>query len=384
MCSTELPSKEPFESVPVTFPSAETAPAPPADPGSPITLAGTLLFPPSQNDGKRFPAILILAGSGNLDRDGNVHHWLTGVKLNIYNHLAEALVKKSGCAVLRFDKRGCGESVVPGDPDAFFRAGMWNFIDDAVGAYCFLAAHPRIDIARIYVLGHSEGALMLYQICSRIASMSLPQPFGIVSISGFAQSLPEATAYQRKLLAQEVTDAKGLKGIILRRAVPPDTIDSKAEAAIDDYFKEPLCDFNTKLVGLVKTPCKWYRDHWIYAGERPSVETGKCVNEMIKDAQKVTCHVFALCGAKDVQVIPSHHSETRLAEWTPNAISSHAEIIEDMNHILRKQVEPASFLDLKAVYAKGALQLIDERLVDSLTNWVQRTQGQTTGSLRQF
>ncbi|MCW3122678.1 MAG: hypothetical protein JWQ38_2170, partial [Flavipsychrobacter sp.] len=69
------------------------------------TIYGTLLMPVTSN--KKTPVVLIIAGSGPTDRDGNNP---MGVKASSYKMLAEAL-QKEGIATVRYDKRGIGESV---------------------------------------------------------------------------------------------------------------------------------------------------------------------------------------------------------------------------------------------------------------------------------
>ena len=68
------------------------------------------LFAPLQS--KKGPVVLIIAGSGPTDRNGNSTQ-LPG-KNNSLLQLADSLVK-NGIAVLRYDKRGIGKSQFPGD-----------------------------------------------------------------------------------------------------------------------------------------------------------------------------------------------------------------------------------------------------------------------------
>lgn len=69
-----------------------------------VTLSGTF-FQPLQDDKKN--AVLIIAGSGPTDRDGNSP--LLPGKNNSLLQLADSLVSH-GMAVLRYDKRGIGKS----------------------------------------------------------------------------------------------------------------------------------------------------------------------------------------------------------------------------------------------------------------------------------
>src|SRR5947209_10820959 len=65
-----------------------------------ITLAGTLVIPAHQK-GTRVPGVIIVAGSGPTDRNGNQGG---GVTTNLYNQLADQFAQQ-GIASLRYDKR---------------------------------------------------------------------------------------------------------------------------------------------------------------------------------------------------------------------------------------------------------------------------------------
>jgi predicted dienelactone hydrolase len=69
-------------------------------------LEGTLLVPQTT---KPMPVVLIIAGSGPTDRDGNNP---LGVKAQSYKLLAEGLAKNQ-IASLRYDKRGLDKVVIP-------------------------------------------------------------------------------------------------------------------------------------------------------------------------------------------------------------------------------------------------------------------------------
>jgi dienelactone hydrolase len=112
-------------------------------------LAGTLLVPAGEGP---FPGIVIVAGSGPTDRDGN-NLFLKG-QPNYLKDMAERLAKE-GYASLRYDKRGVGKTPAgdkPADRDVF--------VSDCRAAFEFLTAKPGIDAKRVALLGHSEGGLV--------------------------------------------------------------------------------------------------------------------------------------------------------------------------------------------------------------------------------
>jgi pimeloyl-ACP methyl ester carboxylesterase len=99
------------------------------------------------------PIVLIIAGSGPTDRDGNSGA-LPG-KNNAYRMLANALAA-DGIASLRYDKRGIGESRTAGIREANLRFDM--YVDDAVAWVSQL--HGDTRFSRVIIAGHSEGSLI--------------------------------------------------------------------------------------------------------------------------------------------------------------------------------------------------------------------------------
>ncbi len=95
-------------------------------------------------------AVMIIAGSGPTDRNGN---GMAGVS-NTYKFLAEHLATK-GFSSLRYDKLGIGKSV-PGIPEKDLL--FYDNVKVAHAAYDLLAQQEGVE--RIVVIGHSEGSLV--------------------------------------------------------------------------------------------------------------------------------------------------------------------------------------------------------------------------------
>ena len=110
-------------------------------------LPGTLLLP--DGDGP-FPAVVLVHGSGPNDRDET----MTAQKP--FRDIAEGLAE-AGIAVYRYDKRTYAYgAALAGDTALTLRE---ETIDDAAAAVQLLAAQEKIDKSRIFVLGHSLGAM---------------------------------------------------------------------------------------------------------------------------------------------------------------------------------------------------------------------------------
>lgn len=120
-----------------------------------IDLAGVLERPAWQARDQALPAVVLIHGSGPNDRDET-----------LYGHkpfrLLSAWLTAAGYAVLRYDKRGVGES--GGTAQG---ATILDFAADAEAAFDFLRSRPDIDGQRIGLLGHSEGGMVAPLIATR-------------------------------------------------------------------------------------------------------------------------------------------------------------------------------------------------------------------------
>lgn len=99
-----------------------------------------------------FPAVVIIAGSGPTDHNGNSP---AGGTNNSLKMLAEGLAAE-GIASIRYDKRGIGMNTALGRNEADMRFG--DFIADAAVWGEYLETDGRF--AETAVIGHSEGALI--------------------------------------------------------------------------------------------------------------------------------------------------------------------------------------------------------------------------------
>lgn len=136
------------------------------------TIAGTLGLPESALP---VPIVLIIAGSGNTDRDGNAKPIVTP---NTYKLIAQALVPR-GIATLRYDKRGIGASSAAATSESLLR--FEDYVSDAAGWITMLRGDKRFS--RIVVAGHSEGALV-GMLAARQANAD-----GFVSLEGAGRPL---------------------------------------------------------------------------------------------------------------------------------------------------------------------------------------------------
>ncbi|MCT6699805.1 alpha/beta hydrolase family protein [Rheinheimera sp. 4Y26] len=111
-----------------------------------VSPVGTFSYP---SQGGPFPAVVLVAGTGAHNRDGNVS--LHKTLLVLADHLT-----RQGFAVLRYDKRGVGLTGGAAHPASTTE----DYAADALGAVRFLKMQPQVKSDQIGVLGHSEGGLI--------------------------------------------------------------------------------------------------------------------------------------------------------------------------------------------------------------------------------
>ena len=125
-----------------------------------LTLEGTFECPSGTG---KFPALLLLPGSGPTDRNGNSG---LGITTDILKSIADELAL-NGIASYRFDKRAIAhyKEAWPKGAEALNKFFGWRkFVDDATSALKLLASQPEVDASRVGLLGHSEGSLISLQI----------------------------------------------------------------------------------------------------------------------------------------------------------------------------------------------------------------------------
>lgn len=132
------------------------------------TLAGTLTLPGERRG--RTAAVITISGSGAQDRD----EALPGIAgYRPFRQIADTLGTR-GVAVLRLDDRGFGAST-----GTFAAATSADFAADVRAALAWLRARPDVDPARVFLLGHSEGAMIAPMVAADDQRLA-----GIVLLAG--------------------------------------------------------------------------------------------------------------------------------------------------------------------------------------------------------
>jgi len=165
----------------------------------PWKLPGTLTVPSS--GGGAVPAVVLVHGSGPLDRDETV-----GAN-KPFRDLAEGLASR-GIAVLRYEKR---TKVYASRMGAMKDLTVQQeTIEDGVKAAALLRQQPEVASRRVFLLGHSLGGY----VAPRIAQQD-PRLAGLILMAANARPLDEVLADQLQWMGLTGTELDKAKARIL-------------------------------------------------------------------------------------------------------------------------------------------------------------------------
>jgi pimeloyl-ACP methyl ester carboxylesterase len=221
-----------------------------------VTLAGTLLLP-FKSELQKVPGVVLVAGSGPTDRDGN--NPLAPARIDVLKQLAE-LLAKAGIATLRYDKRGIGGSTprINGTLEEEERFVAWdNFVDDVAVAHAELLRHDEIKDYATALLGHSEGGLLALAAMSRIAgrkphalvlAATPGRPFGEVLREQIARSAPTLSDTARRVMAIVRETGHVPPGL-------PKELDTVFPAYAGPFLQRMLAFDPARALGALDQPC---------------------------------------------------------------------------------------------------------------------------------
>ena len=168
--------------------------------GTEYPLNGKLLFPEEITD--PMPAVVMVHGSGPSDMDERV------MKLTPFKDLAEGLAAR-GIASLRYDKRTFAHARKMAKLKTV--TVREETIDDAVSAVRMLRDDPRIDPDRIFILGHSMGAMLAPRIDAEGADVK-----GLIMMAGTPYRLEDIVLRQLSQTGEGWSPLKLITGIEYR------------------------------------------------------------------------------------------------------------------------------------------------------------------------
>jgi uncharacterized protein len=221
-----------------------------------VVLSGTLLLP-MISEIQYVPGVVLVAGSGPTDRDGN--NTLAPARIDLLKQIAE-LLAGVGIATLRYDKRGIGASTTRpttglDEQESFF---AWeNFVSDVQVAHAELLRHDEINPNATAFLGHSEGALLSL---AAMQAMSQRAPYALVLAS--APGLPLRDIVRSQIgrnAPMLLAEAERIMASIAKTGHVPADTPRELQFVFPPYggpFLKPLLAFDpAKAAGSIGAPC---------------------------------------------------------------------------------------------------------------------------------
>lgn len=295
-----------------------------------VNLAGTVTLP---SEAGSFPCVLMIHGSGPTDRDENAR----GMKINVFNTIAHYLAAK-GIASLRYDKRGCGKST-----GNYWETGHYDLVEDGKAMYRYIAAQEYINKDLVFLLGHSEGTLIVQEV-----SLDYPDVAGLILLAPFAQKMEQVLIWQTNTIIDDFKQGKGISRLIARLQWKLIGDPVKLQTAL--FKKLRSTDKAYFRYKLQKINAKWMRE---------------ILDLDPKDiVSKVSCPILAISGEKDIQIDPK--DALRIAELAKGEVEYH--IVPNLTHILRLDEQTPSILS----YRKLLKTDMDQSVLDMIWEWLQR------------
>lgn len=300
-----------------------------------VTLGGTLTMP---KNGTGLHAVVLVSGSGSQDRDEA-----------LFDHRPFAVIAdhltRRGIAVLRYDDRGVGASeagtVIP---------TTMNLSYDAEAAVDYLLSRP--EVAKVSVVGHSEGGMIAYMIAARrsddissIVSMAGPavrcrdllveQTKAVMMLQGYPEEIVAQSVAINSELYDEVVGNASLADAEFENAIVSKLKSllgtSAGEETIQQY-KSQLCN-------------PWMRYFLAF--------------DPAEYLEKVKCPMLFIDGTKDCQVVSSQNVP---------AMRKHAEIngnicveeMEGLNHLFQhaKRGSVDEYYEIEETISPEVLEMI--------------------------
>lgn len=276
-------------------------------------IKGTLTSPLKST--KKLNLVILIAGSGPTDRDGNNPM----MKNNSLKMLAEALAS-NGMAVLRYDKRLIAQSKVPDLKEADLRFD--TYINDAADWVKKMKAEKKF--AKIIIAGHSEGSL--------IGMIAAQNADAFVSIAGAGDSADQILKKQLSTQPKMVQDL----------CFP--IIDSLKAGKL-------VSNVSPMLNSLFRPSVQPYLVSWFKYN--PATEI-----------TKLTIPTLIIQGTNDLQITTDDatilYKNAKFGQWL---------LVENMNHVLK--IVSADRAENMQAYSNPNLPLA-EKLVEGIIQFVQK------------
>jgi pimeloyl-ACP methyl ester carboxylesterase len=329
------------------------------NPDKSLHYGATLTLP---NGRGRFPAALLITGSGQQNRDEQI-----GLH-KPFAVIADYLSRR-GYIVLRVDDRGAGKST--GD---FQKATSEDFAQDVEVSLDFLKNRPETDKKRIGLIGHSEGGMIAPMVAAhrpdicfivmlagpgeKISRLMLEQNRAYLQSLGVLPAAAEAYCRLYAVLVPAVVEAPD-SAIARQRAekVLAQWRDTTRETAVvattGIHDAVTASQFAAGFASKLYSP--WFRFFMQY--------------DPFPNLQALHCKLLAMGGSRDIQVLPGSNLRGIDSALKMSASPEHQIIeLKGLNHLFQTchSCQVQEYTSLEETFAPAAL----EAMGDWLDKWV--------------
>jgi uncharacterized protein len=324
------------------------------NPANGIHYAGTITYP---NSGGPFPAVLLITGSGQEDRDETVFEHKP------FAVIADYLTRR-GFAVLRVDDRQMGKST--GD---LSKATTLDFSKDVETSLLQLQKSKIVNPEKIGLIGHSEGGLIAAMVAAEnpkvrfIILLAGPGLKGadLLAVQTMAidhsMGVPEDMIKAEKELRSQIIKALFSSGdtsiqfqnawssfLTWKKITNPEIVSTmglNSDPAAKDFIRNLLDGFN-----------KPWMKYFLQTNPADYLV-------------KLKCKVLALNGSKDVQVVADPNLaviDSALKKSGATVYST--EKLEGLNHLFQhcKTCTIQEYIQLEETFSPDALKIMGDWL----------------------
>lgn len=322
-----------------------------------INYGATFTYP---SKGTQFPAIILINGSGQLDRNES-----------LFGHQPFAVLAdyftKQGYAVLRIDDRGIGKTT--GEYDS---CNTFDFAKDVLEEIQYLKTRKEINPSKIGLVGHSEGGL----IAPIVAAQSTDIAF-LILMAGPGQPIIDLMVEQNRAIMErnnKFPSAINAYIPVYRQLVTtslqytnPSIAYQKGDSIVNHWRKNTSETDVLDIAGI-------YNDstaHEFVVQFMNMVQTKWFSTFLQLDAtnflSQVKCPVLAINGTKDVQVLATSNLKGIETTLKKNG-NQQVQIVElkNLNHLFQscKTGSPTEYAAIEETINSYALK--------TMGNWLKK------------
>ena len=296
-------------------------------------LVGTLTIPNGEGP---FPAMVLVSGSGQQDRDEELMNHRPFWVIADYCAL-------HGIAVLRYDDRGVG-----GSTGEVKNATSMDFSYDAEAAFDYLRNRKEINATKVGILGHSEGGIINFMVSARrpevafLVSLAGPSVNGIEVLKEQQKAILRASGMPEEAV-QFNSNTNTQMFDIIEASSNREEADSLLRQLLKGWgYNEELTE---QTVGQMSSPWMYY-----FLKYDPT-----------EAIVKTNCPALMLNGSKDLQVIASQNLpgyEKIISDYGKTNFTLRE--LPDLNHLFQhcESGSPNEYFEIEETISPEVLEMI--------------------------